>query len=158
MFRKTQTTQRGISAVEMLVGISIAALILVFVTHAIMRFVNTGLDTAEKTQALYLAEGGIELVRHIRDKSWSNISTLTNGDTYYLDVSSTIVSITNTPEVIDGFTRSFVVEPVERNSNDDIVQSGTNDPDSKYVTVTVSWGTPTSTVELTSIIADITNP
>lgn len=156
-YSKTHT--RGISSVEMLVGISIAALILLFVTHAITRFVNVGQETAEKTKALYLAEEGLELVRFVRDESWSNISTLTDGTTYYLDVSSTTVAISGTPEVIDGYyERSFVVDAVERDGNDDIVTSGTADPQSKYVTVTVSWDTPTQTTELTSIIADISNP
>jgi type II secretory pathway pseudopilin PulG len=152
------THTRGITAIEILVGVGIAAFILVFSVNAIMLFTNTSRDIAEQTQALYLAEEALEMVRFIRDDQWSKIGNLTDGTTYYLDVSPTVIGTTSVPEVIGVFTRSFVVDSVERNGSDDIVGSGTEDPDSKYVTATVSWGSPVSTVSLTTILADINNP
>ena len=150
--------KRGLTGIEVLIGVSIVALILVFTTHTIARFINVGAETSEKIQALYLAEEGIEMVRYIRDDQWSHISSLTDGTTYYLDVTPAAIATSTTKEVIGQFTRSFVLEPVERNGANDIVVSGTPDPTSKYVTVTVTWDTPTSSVSLTSIVADIRQP
>lgn len=157
--QRTNSKQRGIAAVEMLVGIGIVALILVFTTHAIMRFINTGNDIAEKTQALYLAEEALEVVRFLRDDNWDTISDLTNDTAHYLDIDSGAISITGTPEIIEGFKRSFYISDVYRDNNDSIVASTTvgssADTSSKYVTAVISWGTPTSTVSLTTILGDI---
>jgi len=158
MKRSPSAKEKGIVAVEAIVGVTIAALVLLFVSHSIVRFVNTGRDSTEKTQALYLAEEGLEMVRFIRDKKWSYISDLTDGTTYYLDINATTIATSTTKEVIGEFARSFEISPVERDSNDDIVSSGTPDGDSKYVTVRIEWGTPTTTVSLVSILADINNP
>lgn len=142
----------------MLIGISIAALILVFVVHSVTRFASIGREMIDKTAALYIAEDGMEIVRFIRDDSWTNISSLTNGATYYLNVSSTTLAITGTPETVGIFSRSFVVDEVERGATDDIVVSGVTDPGSKYVTVTVTWDGGTESVSLTSVLANIANP
>ena len=150
---------RGVSGVEMLIGISLAALVLVFTTHAIVRYVNVGSDISDKTVALYLAEEQLELVRYVRDEAWTNISTLTNGTTYYIDIGPASISITSTPQPIGQYQRGFFVKDVYRNSDDDIVASttpgSTADADTKYVTSFVTWGSSSSTVSLTSIVADI---
>ena len=158
MKRKRQKQNKGFLAIEAVVGVSIAVLILLFTTHTLVRFINTGKNLVEKTQALYLVEEGLEMVRFIRDEKWENLSSLADGTTYYLNITGSSIATSTTVEVIEGFTRSFVVDSVERDGNDDIVPSGTPDGDSKYVTVEVEWGTPTTTVSLTSILADINNP
>jgi len=155
---KKVNKKRGFSGVEVLVGTSIVALILIFSVYAVVRFVNQGKDIADQTQALYLAEEALEMVRHIRDKKWSNIEDLTDGTTYYLDIDGANISTSTIPEVIGQFTRSFEIDSVERDGNDDIVSSGTPDDTSKYVTATVTWGSPASTVVLTTILGDINNP
>lgn len=150
---------RGVTSIEVAFGVSIVAVILVFAMYAIADFINGARDVTEKTQALYLAEEGLELIRFARDEDWADISAIPLNTTRYIAASS-IITATTTPEVIGEFTRSFTVQNVYRdNSTDDIVASTTGgssaDADSKYVTVAVSWGTPTSTVSLTSILADI---
>lgn len=154
----TQRNTRGITAVEMLVGISILAVMFTAISFSIMQFINTGRDVAERTQALFLAEEALEMVRYVRDAQWSHIEDLSDGTTYYLAVTGGTIGTTTVPEVIGEYTRSFVIESVERDANDDIVVSGTPDDDSKYVTATVVWGNPQKSVALTSIIADINNP
>jgi len=160
--RKRQIPYRGVTAIEVVIGVSIAALILVFTMYAIMLFVNAGRTVSEKTEAVYLAEEALELIRFVRDGAWSNISSLTNNTTYYLDITGGAITVTNTPEVIDGFRRSFIISNVYRNAvTNDIVASTTGgsvaDSSSKYVTATVSWGVSTSTISLTSILTNL-NP
>lgn len=160
MVKKYFTQQRGVSSIEMVIGVSILGLILVYSIYTVTTYINNARSMAEKTEALYLAEDGLELLRFIRDGAWSNIDTLTSGTTYYLSVTPTTIQTTGTPEIIGMYTRSFTLEPVYRDPvNDDIVASTTSgsvaDPDSKYVTMMVSWGTPATDVSLVTILADI---
>jgi Tfp pilus assembly protein FimT len=156
-----QRGERGVTAIEIVFGVSIAALVLIFSVHSILQFVNAGRVAGEKAKAIYLAEEGLELVRFVRDESWNTISGLSANTTYYLWATGSAVGVTTTPQVTDGYTRSFRISNVYRNSSDDIVASTTGgasaDTDSKYVALTVTWGAPTSTVSFTSILTNI-NP
>ncbi len=150
----------GITSIEVVLGVSLAGIIIAYTANSITQFINTSRDVTIQTQALFLAEDGLELVRYVRDNDWTDISALSLGSTQYLSVTSSDVTITGTPEVIDEFTRSFSVENVYRNTTSfDIVASTTGgsaaDPDSKYVTMTVSWGNPTDSVSLTTILTNI---
>ncbi len=160
MHMRLHSRRRGFTALETAIGVSLVALVLTFVMTTVAQFINTGRTTTQKTQALYLAEETLELVRFVRDVSWTNISSLTNGTTYYIRVASGAVSVTTTPQIAAGFTRSFVISNVYRNATtDDIVASTTGgsvaDTSTKYVTARVVGGNPTSTVSLTTIIADL---
>lgn len=158
MKRGIQKKNTGVTAVEILVGLSIIAILFVVVSFSIMQFINTGKQVAERTQALFLAEEAVEMVRFIRDEKWSYIQDLTDETTYYLNITGSDIATSTSPEVIGIYTRSFEIDSVERDMNDDIVQSGTPDNTSKYVTATVTWGSPANSVSLTSIVADINNP
>lgn len=155
-------SQKGITAVEILIAVSIAAVVLITASYSIFNFVNSAREVAEKTQALYLAEDGLELIRYVRDNAWTNISTLSLNTPYYLDATSSYVHITTSPETVGDFSRSIAFQNVYRDSTtDDIVASTTSgsvaDNNSKYVTVTVTWGSPTKTVSLSSILVNL-NP
>ena len=152
---------RGITAVEVLFGIAIASLVLIFVSNAIALFINAGRTVTEKTKALYLAEEGLEFIRFVRDESWSNISSFPINTTRYFTVTGSAITIGTTPEWIDGYRRRFSVQNVYRNSSsDDIVASTTGgsvaDTNSKYVFMTIEWGNPTSSVSMTSVLSDLT--
>lgn len=150
----------GVTAVEVVLGISIAALVLVFTMYAVTQFVNASRLISQKTQALYLVEEGMEMVRFVRDESWSTFSGLPLDVTRYLTQSGSTITVTNTPEVIDGLTRSLTFSSVYRDTvTHDIVASTTGgsvvDTNTKYVTVTVSDGTPSLTLSLTSILTNL---
>lgn len=156
-----KTKQRGITSIEVAFGVVILGVVLVFAMYAISNFVNTTRDTTEKTQALYLAEEGLECVRFMRDESWTSLSSLPLNTTKYLTLQSGTVVATSTPEILNGFTRSFTIQNVYRDSStNDIVASTTSgsvaDTSSKYITMTVTWGSPMKTISLTTILADLT--
>lgn len=149
-------TKKGIALVEVLFGVAIAGLVIVFVSHTLTLFVIGAGETRIKTKALYLAEEGMESVRYLRDSSWSLFDTeLSNGTTYYLAMATSSFATTTVPEVIDGtYTRSFEITEVRRDADDDIVDSGgTVDPDSRYITFTVGWGT--ASVTLSSLMSNL---
>lgn len=147
------------TAVEILVGTSIAALILIATTHTVVRFISAAQEISEKTQAVYLAEDGMELVRYIRDTDWATIGALAEDVLYYLAPTESGVVFDASPEVLGEYTRSVVVHDVYRsNTTDDIVASTTAgsspDADTRYITITVTWGVPTQSVSLVSIFSN----
>lgn len=162
MCKNFHMNRRGITSLEVVIGVSIAALIIAFSANAVTLFLTSAREVTERTQALYLAEEGLELVRFVRDEDWSEIAGLTTNDTHHLDISAGSIGTTASPETIGDFSRSFTVSNVYRDATtDDIVASTTGgsvaDTSSKYVTATVSWNGGADSVSLATILAEI-NP
>lgn len=154
------SNQSGVTIVEIIFGVAIAGLAIVFITHTLTLFFNTSTQTLNRTQALYLVEEGQELLTHLRDTNWDTFgTTLANNTPHYLAVSTTTVAVTATPEVIDNtFTRSFVLSEVRRDSSthDLVATGGVVDPGGRYVTVSVTWdGNTVSSTGLLTNIHDI---
>jgi hypothetical protein len=150
---------RGVTAVEIAIGVSIASLVIVFAVQTIGLFVNANRVASEKTKAIYLTEEGHELLRWLRDGSWNTISALSTNNTYYFVTSTTSIGLTTTLQNNGGYVRSFRLQNVYRNSSDDIVASTTGgaiaDTSAKYVTMTTTYGNPTTSVSITTILAEI---
>lgn len=141
------STCRGVSVIEVLVGLAILAMVATAATHTVGNFLRGTTTALERTQAMYLAQEGIELVHFLRDDDWHTVSGLTLNTRHYLDVSTTSVAFTGTPETINKFERFLVVEEVRRDSDDDIATAGgTVDDGSRFVTATVVGPTATATV------------
>lgn len=154
--------KRGMLAIEVAFGVSIAMLVVVFTTYAVARFASYGRESLDRARAVFLAEEGVELMRYLRDSSWTNMSSLQNGTPYYFSISTSTIATTPTPFLIDGkYVRTVVVYPAYRaTSGDDLVASTSAvsksvDDDTKLVTVSVSWGMSTSTVSLSSYLTNI---
>lgn len=152
--------RRGVSIVEVILGVSIAALAIAFMSHTIVRYASVGTETLDRTRAVFLAEEGLELMRYLHDDSWTNMSSLTTGTSYYLTISTTTIATSTTPTLIDGtYTRTITTSPVYRaTASDDIVASTSAvskalDPDTVLVTAIVLWGTPTTTVRLSEYLS-----
>ena len=142
MFKK-QTNKRGVALVEVLIGVSLITIVVAFVGLAVTQFVNIRNVILSDTKKMYLAEEGYEIIRFLRDENWSNISGLTNNTYYFLQVSTTTVSIGGSSELIDGmYNRSFLVQPVYRNNSGSIVAANgagaALDSDTKKLIVYVS--------------------
>jgi type II secretory pathway pseudopilin PulG len=149
---------KGVSLVEVLIGISILAVMLVVIGYSINTYVNARAALLNNTKATYLAEEGIEIVRAVRDNNWNTIDALPTNTTRYLSVSTTTFSIVTTPEVIDNnFYREFKVRPVYRNASDDIVASttvgATVDDGSRQIDMYV--GGPAGTTTIQTIITNL---
>ena len=155
---RSSNSQSGISLVEVIIS---AAILIVFVggiSSVYVSFLKTSSDGALELKSYYLLEEGIEAVKTLRDNSWStNIDTLATSTDYYLEWSGTAWSATTTEQVIDGFYRSFSLEDVYRDGNDDIAVSGTLDPDTKKVVIDIAWSErgATSTDSLETYMANI---
>lgn len=151
-------TTRGISLIEVIIGVTILSLLVISMSQVVGVFVSGTKTALERVEAVYLAEEGLEMLRFMRDDDWNNIDSLALNTTLYLDVTTTTISTSVTPEVVRGFTRSFEVSEVPRESGSHDVAFGGGggtyiDPDSVLVTTTVAG--PTATVTLSTLLTNI---
>lgn len=123
------------------------------------------IESGKRIRANFLAEEGLEVLRFLRDKSWSaNLSDLSPASTYYLSFASTTSTWligTSSPGMIDElFERKITIENVNRNNSDDIALSGgNNDPDTKKFNVEISWlaKKATTTLVLSAYLTNLFN-
>ncbi len=153
-----QLRQSGVSLIEVMVAVSIIASMLGVVGFSVQSYVNARANLVNDMKALYLAEEGYEILRALRDDDWTTLSDLTIGSTYYLSVSTTTIATTTTQEIIDGeFYRSFVLDEVYRDGDDDVTVSttpgATVDPDTLEMTMSV--GGPSGTTTLRALLTNL---
>ena len=140
-----QFGNKGISLIEILVAIAIISSSIVSLLGLTSFCLRITSIINQTSKANNMAQEMIEQVRNFRDvSSWNidGLGTITSNIDYYVQKSGTpaIWQLIQGTETVDGFSRKVVFEDVMRDFNDDIVESGgANDPDTKKVTVTVSW-------------------
>lgn len=139
-----QSHNKGFFLIEVIVAASIISVVLILLLGSIQDSVEVSQRSLERTQASYLLEEGAETVKAIRDNGWqTSILPIVTGTTYYLSWGGSSWSLTQTPINIDNFTRTVLFSDVYRDSNEDISSAGTLDPNTKQVTITVTWVVPT---------------
>lgn len=149
---------KGIGAVEIIIGAAIISLVLLGVGVAFQNSLKASRTINKRIQASFLAQEGIEALRMIRDNGWQNISGLSDGSNYYFAWSdNTWATSTNNVFVDETFERKFTVLNAYRDGSDDIAQSGTLDSNTKKVTVSVSWrdGLSTTTESISAYLINI---
>lgn len=153
-----KSNTKGITLVEVMVGVSLVAVIGVFVGVTVAQFSQTRADILDSAKKAYLAEEGYEILKFLRDEDWNNIDSLTFGVEHYLDVSTTSVAVSGTPEVIDGqFNRNFSLQKVYRDSSDDIVASTTSGAtvDDRVKKIFINVGDNNSTTTYEALLANL---
>ena len=150
----------GITLVEVVVATSVSLIVLISLFAAHSSYLKTAFATGSAVKASYLAEEGLEAIRFLRDSSWTtNIAPLNVGSNYYLTFSLGTWSVGTVNVFIDSvFERQFVLSDVYRDSSFRIVSSGgTLDPQTKKVTVNVSWkkGVATTTKTISTYITNL---
>lgn len=135
---------QGFGLLEIIIAVAIISSSLFALAEVSVLAVRITQATLERQQAIFLAEEGVENARFARDTSWA-----------------TLLASSGT-QTINNFTRTTTLEDVyRRNSDDDIVPTSspdlkTPDPNTKKVTVTVSWQTQKGTAN-TTLSAYLTN-
>lgn len=111
----------GFSSVEILLAVSVMALIITGFAGAIIYGQQSFAVAGSQARATLIAEEGLEAVRNIRDAGFSN---LTDG-TFGLSISGSQWSLTGSSDTTDSFTRAITITSVGANR--------------KQVVSTVSW-------------------
>lgn len=167
MFLKTQKNKKspfssGLILLEVVISVSILLIIFLSLIAVYNNYIKISLNNIPLIKSSYLLEEGVEAVKIMRDTSWSSkIAPITLDTNYYLVYDSGLATfdVTLTPEnPIDSmYQRTIVFSSVFRDSDDDIQSSGTLDPDTLKVTVTVSWydGSTTTAKQLSTYITNM---
>jgi Tfp pilus assembly protein PilV len=153
---------QGFGLTEVIIGAAILILVFLGLITTYNRYVKAGSKIIPEITATYLLEEGLEAVRFMRDYSWDNkIATLAAGTTYYLAWDGSLWNATTTATSTSGmYYRTFTIASVSRDSNQDIASvGGTDDPQTKKVTMQVAWkvSSATSTKQFSMYIADLFN-
>ena len=136
--------------VEIIVAVSIITVSVLVMMAVAEKSIYVSRQSTHSGQATFLLEEGAEAVRITRDNAWSNISGLNNATNYYPLFSSGTWSLSTTSSQVGIFTRKVNIASVNRdNTTSDIATSGTDDPGTKLMTITVSWVEAGTTVTKT---------
>lgn len=136
--------QRGVGLVEVIVGSAILAVVLFAFTSSLSLYSRANADATSRSQALYLAEEALEVVRGLRDAGWTSHIATAAVDVEYgisFDTGSSVWTLVSSPDTVEEFTRTLIFRDVYRDSNDNIVAdtSESYDPDSRLLEVEVAW-------------------
>src|SRR3989338_6795717 len=130
----------GFMMVEVIVVISIITASTIASMAVAQKSIYVSRQAVHTTEAAFLLEEGAEALRILRDNNWTNISVLIAGTNYYPTFTGGTWTLSSTLSTVGIFTRKVLIPRVKRDDvTKDISVSGTDDPKTKLVTVTVSW-------------------
>ncbi len=153
MLRHRSGSNTGISIIELLVGAGILTLSMSALLGFLAFTITTSSFLKQQAEARALAEEALEVVRNVRDgtgwndddpqNQYDGLGRLQTGVAYRVALSGDVPprwQLIAGSETLGMFLRSVTFENVQRDVNDDIVEeNGVQDPNTKKVTVTVSW-------------------
>lgn len=138
--------EKGFSLFEVLIAISVFAVIGVAATQLIGISLESDKTSAQKTIALQLAQEESEAVDSLATESWQNIYGLSKSSTnhYYTAISGSKWATSTGDESLTlnttPYKRYFYVDNVSRDSGGAITTSGgNNDPSTQKITAVASW-------------------
>ncbi len=133
----TDTENRGFSTVEVLVVSAIAITVVTAITASYHAFFALARNVTETTAAGLMLEEGAEAVVYLRDMGWdTHIAPLALGTEYALEWTGTGYRATTTPQA-GSLSRSVVMSAVSRTATGVVSASGTTDPQTRRVLITV---------------------
>lgn len=135
--------------IELLVSSAIIVAAFLASSGVAQKSLQISRQAVHTAQASFLLEEGAEAMRVIRDNNWANIEGYSTSTTYYLSFTGGTWTLTETPSLVGAFTRTVEVADVARDVEDEITSSGTNDPDTRLITINISWPEGGTTVEKT---------
>ncbi len=148
----------GFSILEAIISVSIFTFCILFIWKIYVSYIKISVYDPKELQSELLVEEGIEVLKFMRDENWNNIKNLSTTTDYYLSWNGLSWSTTTNNVFIDGtFERKIMIRDVFRDSSQNIVSSGTFDPNSRKIVSKVSWSKNLSTTstEIIYYISDI---
>lgn len=108
---------KGVGLLEVVVASAILSLVLFAFTSSLSLYSQASVDATSRTQALFLAEESVEVVRGLRDAGWTaNIKDLAVDTPLGIsfDVANPKWTIDEAPDVTGSFTRTLTFRDVYR--------------------------------------------
>lgn len=127
---------KAFTLIELMLAITLFSIYSLAFFQLSLTVIQYDASTELEYEALNYAQEGIEAVRQMRDRNYLLVS---NGD-HGLSLTNDTWSFVAAPERIDNFfDRTVTVEDVYRDTNNNMSESGTFDPETKKVTSLVEW-------------------
>lgn len=144
--KKRINKNRGSGLLEVVIVVSILSLVVTASTAAAQLYITYSMRNMNNVKAGYLLEEGVEVVKIMRDISWTtHIAPRNNGATTSIAFQSGSWGFGTSSAVVDGtYRRTVRFDQAFRDAGGDLDTSGSNEPDARLVTVTVEWNDPVS--------------
>lgn len=148
-YARKVSTKKGGLLLELLIVISLLALILSVGAQGIFVSLQSGKVSGERDTASTLATEGLEAARAVAEEKWQNIYNLTKMSQHYQVALSgskwTLVPGDETITLNNAvYTRYVTIEDVSRDSTTRLIESSyisaNDDPGTQKIIVTVVWG------------------
>lgn len=135
-------TRRGSILLEALIATAIAAIFFTAIAGLLLAANQASSSLYKSAQARWIAEEGLSVLREI---SFDTLTTTPSARlTYNPTTQRWSVANGTAVSLANGTTHTITVQDIYRDTNCAIVSSGgTLDPDSRLLTSTISWTTPT---------------
>ncbi|MDP2650658.1 MAG: hypothetical protein Q8P04_01010 [bacterium] len=154
-----RSREKGQSLAELLIGVAIVIIIISSIVGAVIVVVRSNLQSTATRTAAALGQELADGVRSVAEGKWSNLYSVSPkgaSTTYRVTASGTppvLTVVSGSEEVVVNnftYTRFFSVENVNRDSAQNIAASGTEDPSTQKITISVRWQLSGQTAELTT--------
>lgn len=126
---------RGQSLFEIVIALALFLIAVSGIGMVLYGNFETANTSLSRAQAAAKLQESIQAVRSIGGSDWSQVID----GTYGLSYAGGAWSLTPSPDTDGVYTRQVTVSSVERDVGCNIVASGTQDPDTKFISATVSW-------------------
>jgi len=135
--RQIKNDQSRLSLIELLVAMAIFVIAASGITFVVVDAVQATQRGKEYSMANWYNQQAFEAVTSIRNRGWQYLTNGTHGVT---NVSGQWEFAGASDTLDAAYSRRVIVESVERDGNDDIVDTGgTDDIDTKHITVQTTW-------------------
>ena len=131
----------GFMVVEVLIATSIIAASVLAATAVAQKSINVSRQALHSLQASFLLEEGAEVMRILRDNSWSTFVDANYGTPYGLVFSSSQWTLSGSSSTTGIFTRRITFYTVERDAvtGDIISTGGLSNTDTVLLVIEVTW-------------------
>lgn len=133
--------KKGFGLLEIVIGLAVITIFLFGVLAVTRLSSRLSQENTNNIKGAFFLEEGTEAVKILRDAGWQqNIVSLTVARDYYFSFDNGQWRTTSSDIFIDSiFERKFRLDNVYRDSQSRIADSGTLDPNTKKISLSVSW-------------------
>lgn len=151
---------QGQALVEILIGLSAAGILIGSASIAVSMALRSGATGKNYQTASSLNQKLINDIKTVVESDWNDIYGKNNkgmGYSYHIKLNISELEIKDglaSPLMVDGvgYTQSFFIDNVNRDSNNHISETGSNnDPSTQKITVRVQWLIAGQTAEISSV-------
>ncbi len=134
--QKNYHSRTGHVLIEVVIAAGFVVIIVAIFVHLTIGSFGLERRARENTIATNIAQEGLEATRSIANRNFAELTPGSHG----LDATSGVYYFAGASNSIGPYTRVITVDSAQRNGNGDLVLSGgTDDPNTRQLTSTVTW-------------------